>query len=107
MKLPAASWGYPAKYSDPSAGAIGRHAETVTLLRQGYGGFSSPFSPQQATGQSAKENQRRKKTLLPRWLHPCKSADNHDSHWNHAHWPSPHPMTDPARCTSAPRTAIG
>ena len=28
------------------------------LLRQGYGGFSSPSSPQQATGYSAKENKR-------------------------------------------------
>jgi hypothetical protein len=32
----------------------------LTLLRQGYAGFSSPSSPQQAVGHSAKEN---------KWLH--------------------------------------
>ena len=38
MKLPAASCGHLAKFS-----------EATTLLRQGYGGFSSPSSPQQPT----------------------------------------------------------
>jgi len=33
---------YPAKFSDPSAGAYARRAEAATLLRQGYGGVSSP-----------------------------------------------------------------
>jgi hypothetical protein len=45
-----------AKFSDPSAKAFGRRAEATTLLHQGYGGFSSPSSPQQATGYVAKEN---------------------------------------------------
>ena len=43
---PQRSAGHPAKFS-----------EAATLLRQGYGGFSSSSSPQQATGYSAKENQ--------------------------------------------------
>ena len=58
MKLPQQAAGYPAIFSDPSARAFGRHAEAATLLRQGYGGFSSPSSPQQAVGYAAKENKK-------------------------------------------------